>query len=96
MDRFGLFVSEDSVYSVISAASRVCIREVSDKMEKLMNHSDMSQGIFVLINIDQRFCQAKEGRRGIFWIRERAGENGKRGGCQAKTAVQVRKFEITL
>ncbi|PAV58347.1 hypothetical protein WR25_14733 [Diploscapter pachys] len=31
---------------------------------------------------------AKERRRGIFWIRERAGENGKRGGCQAKTAVQ--------
>ncbi|PAV64705.1 hypothetical protein WR25_26898 [Diploscapter pachys] len=27
---------------------------------------------------------AKERRRGIHWIRERAGENEKRGGCQAK------------
>ena len=60
-----------------------------------MNHLDMSQGIFVLINIDQRFFQAKERRRGIFWIRERAGENGKREAARLKTVVQVRKFEIT-
>ncbi|PAV88585.1 hypothetical protein WR25_20216 [Diploscapter pachys] len=31
---------------------------------------------------------AKE-RRGIFWIRERAGENGKRGGCQAKNLFRT-------
>ena len=31
------------------------------------------------------FFQEKEGRRGIFWIRERAGENGKRGAARLKT-----------
>ena len=43
-----------------SNVKRVCTREVSDKMEKLANHSDMSQGIFVLINIDQRFFRQKK------------------------------------
>ena len=57
-----------------------------------MNHSDMSQGIFVLTNIDQRFFQAKERRRGIFWIREQAGENGKRRGCQAKNCCSGKEI----
>ena len=49
------------------------------------------QGIFVLINIDQRFFRQKKEEE------EYSGfENGKGEDCQAKTVVQVRKFEITI
>ena len=59
-----------------------------------MNHSDMNQGIFVLILIKAFFGQKKEEE-------EYSGfENGlermeKEEAARLKTAVQVRKFEIT-
>ena len=52
-----------------------------------MNHSDMSQGIFVLINIDQRFFRQKKEEK------EYSGfENGKRGVCQAKNCCSDKKI----
>ena len=90
MDRFGLFVIESFIYSIISAASKEYTREVSDKMGELMNHSDMSQGIFVLINIDQRFFRQKKEEE------EYSGfEKEKEEADRLKIVVQVRRFEIT-
>ena len=48
-----------SIYH-FSNVKKVGTYEVSGKMKELMNHSDMSQGIFVLINIDQRFFRQKK------------------------------------
>jgi len=59
-----------------------------------MNHSDMSQGNFVLINIDQRFFRQKKEEE-FSGFENRLERMEKEEAAKLKTTVQVRKFEIT-
>ena len=82
-----------SIYH-FSNVKKVCTHEVSGKMKELMNHSDMSQGIFVLINIDQSFFRQKKEEEEYSGFENGLERMEKEEGARLKTAVQVRKFEI--
>ena len=60
-----------------------------------MNHSDMCQGIFVLINIDQRFFRQKKEEEEYSGFENRLERMEKEEAARPKTAFQVRNFEIT-
>ena len=59
-----------------------------------MNHSDMSQGIFVLINIDQGFFKQKKEEEEYSGFENVLERMEKEEAARLKTVIQVRKFEI--
>ena len=54
----------------------------------------MNQGIFILINIDQRFFRQKKEEEEYFGF-ENELERMEKEDRRLKTVIQVRKFEIT-
>ena len=91
---FFLFVGEDLIYSVISATSRVYTHEVSDKMEKLMNHSDMNK-VFCSNKYWSKIFSGKRKKKRNTLDSRTGWREWKKEAARLKTVVQIRKFEIT-